>query len=79
MRHFFLSYEIDIDADTVEEAVRQATEYARNQNIAATWSFTSVEGSGGEVMPELIGFATIAPNGQVEVSITEGSEDKGEE
>jgi hypothetical protein len=67
MRSFRLSYEIDVDADTVEEAVRQATEMARDTRAIATWSVLSTESHMGEPQPEISVVASLLPSGDVEI------------
>lgn len=65
-RHFHLTYEIDIDAETVEQAIRDATTLVRDASYAATWNVSSFESDIGERLPEITGWATLAPDGTVD-------------
>ena len=57
---YFLSYEIEIDADTREDAVQQALAHVRDRKIAATWDVADEgdDDSGG-------GTYTVLPGGAV--------------
>lgn len=66
-RWFRLKYEIDIDAVSVEDAVRKVMKYVRDRKITASWDYVSSEDDCGLPLPKISGLAHYNPDGSIEV------------
>lgn len=74
MRTWTLAYEIDIDAETAEDAAQQALQFARDESCIATWCVRSSESNQGEQLPEITGLVHIHPDGHAEAELNEPEE-----